>query len=120
MKNYIKQTSPFNVPTADGHLIEEFFGNASMKYEGCSVCRIEAPPRWKEPQQTPEFDEIVLVIKGKIQIRVDGEKVLLDKGEAILIKKGSKIRFTNPFKEPGQYWSICLPPFSLSTVHRES
>ncbi|MDP4678760.1 MAG: cupin domain-containing protein [Cyclobacteriaceae bacterium] len=119
MKNYIIQTDPFIVPTADGKLIEEHFGNASLKYEGCSVCRCEAHPGWKESYQSPEFDEIVLVSKGKLEVKIDKEKLIIRKGESILLKKGGRIRFRNSFDEPSEFYSICLPPFSLKTVHRE-
>ena len=47
MKKYVKQTDPINVPTGDDRLIEEHFGNASLKYDGCSICRCEIPPRWR-------------------------------------------------------------------------
>jgi mannose-6-phosphate isomerase-like protein (cupin superfamily) len=119
LKNYIIQTDPFIVPTADGKLIEEHFGNASLKYEGCSVCRCEAHPGWKESYQSPEFDEIVLVSKGKLEVKIDKEKLIIRKGESILLKKGGRIRFRNSFDEPSEFYSICLPPFSLKTVHRE-
>ncbi len=119
MKKYTKQTEPFIVPTDDGKLIEEHFGNASLSYEGCSVCRCEAPPRWKEPYQVPEFDEIVVVAKGKLEIKIDKDVEVVSKGQSILLKKGGKIRFKNPFDQPCEFYSICLPPFSLQTVHRQ-
>ena len=119
MAGYIKQTHPFMVPTGTEKNIEEHFGNASLKYEGCSVCKIDVPPYWKEPYQNPEFDEVVIVNKGKVMVSVDKEKVTLLSGESMIIKKGSRVRFSNPFKEAADFWSICLPPFSLATVHRE-
>jgi len=100
-------------------LIEEHFGNASMKYDGCSIARMEAPPDWKEPSQKPEFDEFLMVMKGKMMIKVDGEKLIVNAGQSILVKRGSKVRYSNPFDQHSEYWSICLPPFSLSTVHRK-
>ena len=119
MKKYIKQTEPFIVPTDDDKYIEEYFGNASLHYDGCGFYKIEVPPRWKEPHQTPEFDEIVLVNKGKIEITIDKERVVLNTKESILLKKNNRIRFRNPFDDPCEFFSICLPPFSLKTVHRE-
>ena len=119
MKNYIKEDDPFIVPTDDLKLIEEHFGNASNKYPRCSIARMEVPPRWDEPIQNPEFDEFTLMIKGKMLIVIDGEEIELNKGETILVKKGSLIKYTNPFDSPAEYWSICLPPFSLTSVQRE-
>ncbi len=119
MKNYIKEDDPFVVPTDDLKLIEEHFGNASNKYKHCSISRNEMPPRWTEPYQNPEFDEFILMEKGKILIIIDGEKIELGSGESILVKKGAVVKYTNPFDFPARYWSICLPPFSLDRVHRE-
>ncbi len=119
MKNYYKQTKPTIVPTGNDKLIEEHFGNVSMKYEGCSISRMEAPPDWTEPAQKPEFDEFIMVTKGKMMVKVDGEKLVIMTGQSLLVKRGSKIRYSNPFDQHSEYWSVCLPPFSLSTVHRE-
>ena len=119
MKGYIKEDDPFIVPTDDMKLIEEHFGNASNKYENCSIARMEVPPRWKEPYQQPEFDEFTLMVKGVKLVEVDGEKIELTAGHTILIRKGTRVRYSNPYDYPAVFWSICLPPFSLDTVHRE-
>jgi mannose-6-phosphate isomerase-like protein (cupin superfamily) len=119
MRNYIKEDDPFIVPTNDMKLIEEHFGNASNKYDGCSVARMEVPPQWKEPFQNPEFDEFTLMMKNKLLIEIDGEKIVLDAGQSILVRKGARVRYSNPYDYPAEYWSICLPPFSIDTVHRE-
>ncbi len=119
MKKYVKEDDPFIVPTDDLKLIEEHFGNASNKYPHCSISRIEMPPRWNEPVQNPEFDEFVLLETGKLELIVDGEKLNIGEGESILVKKGARVKYANPFDFPARYWSICLPPFTLDTVHRE-
>ena len=119
MKNYIKEDDPFIVPTDDLKLIQEHFGNASNKYPNCSISRMELPPRWNEPFQNPEFDEFILMNTGRLLVHVDGEKVEIKAGESLLVKKGARVKYTNPFDFPVIFWSICLPPFSLDTVHRE-
>ncbi len=119
MRNYIKEDDPFVVPTNDMKVIEEHFGNASNLYDKCSIAHMEVPPRWTEPVQIPEFDEFTLMVKGQKLIEVDGESIILSEGQSLLVKKGSKVRYSNPFDSPAEYWSICLPPFSLDTVHRQ-
>jgi mannose-6-phosphate isomerase-like protein (cupin superfamily) len=116
---HFKQDKPFIVPTTDGKLIEEHFGNASAQNENLSIAHMVAPPGWSEPFQNPEFDEYTLVNRGKKLFEVDGEKITLNAGESILIKKGSRVRYSNPFEEPCEYWSVCLPAFSIDKVHRE-
>ncbi|MEQ9424269.1 MAG: cupin domain-containing protein [Cyclobacteriaceae bacterium] len=119
MKNYLKQTDPTNIPTGSTKLIEEHFGNASLKYEQCSIARMEAPPGWKEPFQNPEFDEFTLVAKGQMLVKIDGQKEVVKAGQTILVKRGARVQYSNPFDRHSEYWSVCLPPFSLATVHRE-
>ena len=79
-----------------------------------------APAGWSEPHQIPEFDEYTLVSRGKKRFEVDGEEIIVSAGESILIKKGSRVRYSNPFDEECEYWSICIPAFSLNLVNREA
>ena len=118
-KKYFKQTKPFRVPTHDGKLIEEHFGHASTQTGGFSVAHMVSPAHWGEPHQKPEFDEITIVTRGRKLIEVDGEEVEVKAGESILIKAGARIRYSNPYDEETEYWSICIPAFDISTVHRE-
>lgn len=117
---YFKQANPFRVPTTDGKIIEEHFGNATTNSEEISIAHMIAPAGWSEPFQNPEFDEYTLVSRGKKLFEVDGNKITVQAGESILIKKGSRVRYSNPFEEPCEYWSVCLPAFSVEKVNRES
>lgn len=116
---YIKQDKPFVVPTTDGKLIEEHFGLASIKQSNLSIAHMTAPAGWSEPFQKPDFDEYTLVSRGKKLFEVDGEKVVVQAGESILIKAGSRVRYSNPFEAECEYWSVCMPAFSIDSVHRE-
>ncbi len=119
-KKYIKQTQPFIVPTDDGKSIKEHFGLASTDESKYSVAHMVAPPQWGEPYQTPQFDEITFVIKGRKKIIIDDtEEIVLNAGESILIKSGCRVQYSNPFDEPVEYLAFCVPAFSPSTVHRE-
>ena len=119
MPNFTKSTDPFVVPTTDGKLIEEYFGLANNQIDAFSVAHMVAPSGWSEPAQTPEFDEITIMISGKKQISIDGEEVILSAGETLKVNKGVTVQYSNPFTEPADYWSICLPAFSPNRVHRE-
>ena len=48
MKNYSIQRTPFVVPTDDGKLIEEHFGQSSIQAD-LSLAHMVAPPGWSEP-----------------------------------------------------------------------
>jgi ethanolamine utilization protein EutQ len=118
-KSYILQKQPSQIPTEDGKIIEEHFGLASDGNSKISIARMVAPPGWSEPFQTPEFDEYTFIVKGKKQFIIDGETLVLEAGQSIKIKKGSRIQYSNPFTEPCVYLAICLPAFSIETVNRE-
>ena len=116
---YQLQNKPFIVPTTDGKLIEEHVGLATTKDNHISIAHMVAPPGWSEPFQNPAFGEYTLVNRGKKMFEVDGEKITVEAGQSILIKKGSRVRYSNPFSEECEYWSVCLPAFSMDTVNRE-
>ena len=118
-KKYIIQNSPFIVPTTDGKLIEEHFGNATDSNSEISIAHMIAPSGWSEPFQTPKFDEYTYIIKGKKQFIIDGETVVLEAGQSIKIEKNTRIQYSNPFKEKCEYIAICLPAFSMDLVNRE-
>ncbi len=118
MTKYIKQTNPFVIPTTDGKIMEEHFGYTNGNSD-LSLAIMTAPSGWSEPFQTPEFDEYTYVIKGKKQIIIDGDKIVLKPGESIKILKGSRVQYANPFDEVCEYVAICTPSFSVGLANRE-
>ncbi|WP_046758336.1 cupin domain-containing protein [Kordia jejudonensis] len=118
-KKYHIQKAPFVVPTTDGKLIEEHFGNATDGNSNVSIAHMIAPPKWKEPFQTPEFDEFTYIIKGKKQFIIEGETIVLEAGQSIKIEKNTRVQYSNPFEDDCEYLAICLPAFSMDLVHRE-
>lgn len=118
-KNYFLQTKPFIVPTVDNKLIEEHFGYASIKAGDFSFAHMIAPAKWSEPFQTPEFDELTFVFSGKKKIEVEGKEIILEKDQSILITKGTLVRYSNPFDQPCEYVSVCIPAFTIEKANRE-
>ncbi|MGV3587754.1 MAG: cupin domain-containing protein [Adhaeribacter sp.] len=118
-KKYFKQVKPFRVPTTDGKLIEEHLGLATTRTPAYSIAHMIAPPHWSEPHQKPEFDEITIVIRGRKMAEVDGEEIILQAGETLLVKSGARVKYSNPFDEETEYWSVCVPAFDINTVNRE-
>ena len=118
--SYVLQQEPFVVPTTDGKLIEEHFGRVISNEPGLSIAHMVAPSGWIEPFQNPEFDEYTLMVRGRKQIEINGETVTLKPSESILIKKGVRVQYSNPFEEEAEYWSVCTPAFSPDSVNREN
>lgn len=119
MPKFRVQKSPFVVPTTDGKSIVEHWGNSTGNAE-ISIAHMKAPAGWSEPHQIPEFSEFTLILKGSKLFEIDEEKVVLKAGESILIEKGARVRYSNPFDEECVYIAICLPAFSMDLVNREA
>lgn len=95
--DYIIQKKPFLVPINDGKQILEQFGLVSTETGEISIAHMIAPPGWSEPFQNPEFDEYTKILKGKKLIEINSEKIILNQGESILVKKNTRVRYSNPF-----------------------
>ena len=117
--SFVLQQAPFVVPTTDGKLIEEHVGRVISNEKRLSIAHMVAPSGWSEPFQNPEFDEYTMIVRGRKQIEIDGEIVTLKVGESLLVRKGARVRYSNPFEEEAEYWSVCVPAFSIDLVNRE-
>lgn len=73
-----------------------------------------------EPGQTPEFEEITLVLSGVLQVEHRGGVIMVREGQAVVTSPGEWIRYSTP--EPGgaEYVAVCMPAFSPDTVHRDA
>jgi mannose-6-phosphate isomerase-like protein (cupin superfamily) len=118
VKSWFLQRTPLVVPTDDGKLIEEHIGGASTGEDRLSIAHMVAPPGWGEPEQAPEFDEYTLMVSGRKRVTVDGEVIELTAGDSLLVRRGATVRYANPYDEPAEYWSVCLPAFSPQRVNR--
>jgi ethanolamine utilization protein EutQ (cupin superfamily) len=77
-----------------------------------------APADWSEPFQTPEFDEITLVLRGRVLLDHDGGQLSVEAGQSVVTRAGERIRYScGP--EGAEYVAVCLPAFSPDTVNRE-
>ena len=99
--------------------IEEFFGRVNSSTESVSIARMRSPSGWKEPGQTPEFDEYTVVLKGTLRVQVRDGRYDVQAGQAILVQKGEWVQYSSPCKDGAEYVAICLPAFSPETVHRD-
>lgn len=99
-------------------IIKEFFGRVNSKTEEVSIAKMNSPKGWEEPGQTPEFDEYTVVLKGSLTVKTKGETFEVKAGEAIITYKGEWIKYSTP-NEDTEYIAVCLPAFSIDTVHRD-
>ena len=111
-------TTPANIPVPGGKVISEHVGLISTGTLGVSVAHMVAPANWGEPFQTPEFDEITLVLKGSVTVDHEGGPMTVLAGQSILTGAGERVRYScGP--DGAEYVAVCLPAFSPNAVNRE-
>ncbi|HYI95158.1 MAG TPA: cupin [Bryobacteraceae bacterium] len=101
-------------------LIDEYVGRVNSATPGVSVAHMRSPQGWVEPGQTPEFDEYTVVLKGMLRVEHRGGMFDVRAGQAIATQKGEWIRYSTPEDGGAEYIAICLPAFSIETVHRDA
>lgn len=99
--------------------IEEYVGRVNTGHDTVSVARMTSPGGWEEPGQRPEFDEVTLVLRGRVRVEHEDGSLDVEAGQAVLTRAGEWIRYSTPDPEGAEYVAICLPAFSPDTVHRD-
>jgi mannose-6-phosphate isomerase-like protein (cupin superfamily) len=80
---------------------------------------MRSPRGWLEPGQTPEFDEFTIVLKGMLRVEHKGGTVDVQAGQGVIAHAGEWIRYSTPTEDGAEYIAVCLPAFSMETVHRD-
>ncbi len=81
---------------------------------------MRSPQGWLEPGQTPEFDEFTIVLKGTLRVEHKGGMLDVHAGQAIVAHAGEWVRYSTPEDGGAEYIAVCLPAFSMETVHRDA
>ena len=100
--------------------IEEFIGRVNTKTQDVSIARMQSPPGWSEPGQTPEFDEYSVVLKGTLRVRLRDREIVVQAGQAVIAPAGIWVQYSTPGPDDAEYISVCVPAFSPDIVHRDA
>ena len=100
-------------------IIEEFVGRVNSQTSGLSIAKMTSPSGWREPGQTPEFDEYTIVLKGELQVETREAIHTVAAGQAVIVHAGEWVRYGTPGAAGAEYIAVCLPAFALATVHRD-
>lgn len=119
MPTHIKSPSRIEAAGNKPKIIEEFIGRVNSHTSSLSIARMRSPSGWVEPGQTPEFDEFTVVLRGMLRVRSKAGILDVRAGEAVIAHKGEWVQYSTPGKEGAEYVAVCLPAFSLETVHRD-
>ncbi len=100
-------------------IIDEYVGRVNTQTPAASVAHMRSPEGWEEPGQTPEFDEFTIVLKGMLRVQHKSGTLDVRAGQAIIAHRGEWVRYSTPMQEGAEYIAVCLPAFSMETVHRD-
>jgi mannose-6-phosphate isomerase-like protein (cupin superfamily) len=100
-------------------LIDEYIGRVNSKTSAASVAHMRSPQGWLEPGQTPEFDEFTIVLKGTLHVEHKGGSLDVNAGQAVVAHAGEWVRYSTPQEGGAEYVAVCLPAFSMESVHRD-
>jgi len=120
MPTLIPHPSRIEAAGSKPKLIEEYIGRVNSKDQGVSVAHMHSPAGWQEPGQTPEFDEFTLVLDGQLRVEFRGGSIDVRAGQAIIAHKGEWVRYSTPDASGAVYIAVCVPAFSMETVHRDA
>ncbi len=110
--------APTRIPVPGGKQIDEYVGRANTGTDALSVAHMVAPAGWEEPAQTPEFDEITLVLRGVVRVEYTGGFLDAAAGQAVITKAGETVRYTTPTADGAEYVAICVPAFAPELARR--
>ena len=100
--------------------IEEFIGRVNSDQTAVSIARMTSPGGWEEPGQRPEFEEITLVLRGRLRVEYEQGELHVSAGQAVVTAPGEWVRYSTPDEDGAEYVAVCLPAFSPENVHRDA
>ena len=119
MPTLISQATRIQAAGNKPKLIDEYIGRVNSKTKSVSVAHMRSPQGWVEPGQTPEFDEFTLVLKGTIRVHSKSGEMDVTAGQAVVAHGGEWVQYSTPHVGGAEYIAVCLPAFSMGTVHRD-
>lgn len=109
---------PSTIPVPGGKTINEYVGMVNSGTAAVSVAHMRSPAGWSEPGQSPEFDEVSVVLKGELRVEYRGGVMEVRAGQAVVAQKGEWVRYSTP--RGAEYIAVCVPAFSPATVNRDA
>lgn len=120
MPTLISQPTRITAAGNKPKLIDEYIGRVNSKTSATSVAHMRSPQGWEEPGQSPEFDEFTIVLKGMVRVEHKGGSLDVNAGQAVIAHSGEWVKYSTPQDGGAEYIAVCLPAFSMDTVHRDN
>ncbi len=120
MPTLIPQPSRVEAAGNKPKLIDEYVGRVRTGHAQVSIAHMQSPGGWVEPGQTPAFDEYTVVLKGMLRVRHLQGVIDVRAGQAVIAHQGEWVEYSTPEPDGAEYIAVCLPAFSVDTVHRDA
>ena len=119
MPTLVAQPTRIRAAGTKPKLIDEYIGRVNTATSAVSVAHMRSPQGWEEPGQTPEFEELTIVLKGSVLVTHKSGQMKVNAGQAVITHPGEWVRYSTPDADGAEYIAVCLPAFSMETVHRD-
>jgi mannose-6-phosphate isomerase-like protein (cupin superfamily) len=119
MPTLVPQPTRIRAAGTKPKLIDEYIGRVNTTTANVSVAHMRSPEGWEEPGQTPEFEELTIVLNGTVRVRHKSGQMDVTAGQAVISHPGEWIQYSTPHDGGAEYIAVCLPAFSPGTVHRD-
>jgi mannose-6-phosphate isomerase-like protein (cupin superfamily) len=119
MPIFISQPTRIQAAGNKPKLIDEYIGRVNSKTQATSIAHMRSPQGWEESGQTPEFDEFTVVLKGTLRVQHKDGEIEVNAGQAVISHRGEWVRYSTPKEGGAEYIAVCLPAFSMESVHRD-
>ena len=95
----IQKNAAVRIPVPGAKIIEEHCGLASDRRDEFSVAHMVAPAGWSEEPQTPQFDEVTIMVRGRLVVDQGGSRTELSPGDSITVAPVTTVTSSNPFEQ---------------------
>ena len=98
----------------------EFVGRVNTGDEESSLTRVQSPPGWVGIGQYADYREYRLMLAGVLHVEHLDGAFDVQPGECLDTAPGEWVRFSTPPPAGADYVTLCIPAFSLASVHRDA
>lgn len=119
MPTLISQSTRIQAAGNKPKLIDEYIGRVNSTTSSVSIAHMRSPQGWIEPGQRPDFDEFTIVLRGTLRVTHSGGTLEVKAGQAVIAHAGEWIQYSTPGPEGAEYIAVCVPAFSMESVHRD-
>jgi quercetin dioxygenase-like cupin family protein len=119
MPKLIASPTPIGCVGSISKFANEFVGLVNTGNSKLSITRVQSPAGWVGVGQYADYHEYRLILSGMLHVEYDAGSFDAQAGQCVDIEPGEWVHYSSPEAGGADYVTVCLPAFSLATVHRD-